>query len=89
MSADSEKLAKVLAPELVLLENGGKIRVPYEVTLSGADGKVLATFEIRSNVELTMAREDISLAGAALPLRVKITDGSGVLEWDYMPPALE
>jgi hypothetical protein len=82
-------LAKVLAPELVLLENGGKITVPYEVTLSGADGKVLATFEIRSNAELTMARQDISLAGAALPLRVRITDSRGVSEWDHVPPALE
>jgi hypothetical protein len=89
MSADSEMLAKVLAPELVLLENGGKITAPYKVTLSGADGKVLAMFEIRSDAELTMAGEDINLAGAALPLRVKVTDSKGVSEWDYVPPALE
>ena len=89
MSSDSENLAKTLAPELASLENDGKITAPYEVTLSGADGKVLATFGVRSNAELTMAREDIILAGAALPLRVKIMDSTGVREWDYMPPALE
>jgi hypothetical protein len=82
-------LAKVLAPELVLLENGGKITAPYKITLSGADGTVLAQFEIHNNAELAMAEQDISLGSAALPLRVKITDNKGVSEWNYTPPALE
>jgi hypothetical protein len=72
-----------------LLENGEKITTPYKVTLSGADGKVLAQFEVRSNAEVTMAGEDITIAGAPLPLRVKITDSRGVTEWDYTPPTLQ
>jgi hypothetical protein len=88
MSADSELLSKALAPELVLLENAGKITAPYQVTLAAANGAVLATFEIHGNAERTMAEQDISLAGAALPLRVKIVDGRGVSEWDYTPPVL-
>ena len=89
MSADSQLLAKTLAPELVLLENAGKITAPYKVTLSGADGNVLAQCEVRDNAEVAIAGEDITLAGASLPLRVKITDSKGMAEWDYTPPALE
>jgi hypothetical protein len=89
MESNFENLSFDLASDLLTLKELGKLKPPYEVSLTDTGGRFLGSFEVGLDGKTSLLSENTDFGDATFPVTVELVDSVGThYRMTWSPPAV-